>query len=290
MKITNIGFIGGDMRIVHLIQMYANEEYNIRVFGFEKYNFESMENITICKELSDVISDSDILIGPVPFTSNYETLNAPFSANTININDILIETKPNQLLICGRVDAKLQEMFHENSVRYIDILSREEFAVLNAISTSEGALQIAMEHTNCTLHNSEVLVLGFGRIGKILCKMLDGIGAKVYCEARKFSDLAWIKAYGYTPILLNDLEENIPKFNLFINTIPYIVFDKNKIDKMHEDAIFIDLASKPGGIDLDYAKEKQIKTILGLSLPGKVAPFTAANHMKETIDNIIGEQ
>lgn len=290
MKISNIGFIGGDKRIVHLIEMYSNEDYNIRIYGFEKYHFTHKNNIIICNNISEVIINSDIIIGPVPFTSNYETLNAPFSANNININDILIEMKPNQLLICGRVDVKLQEMIHENSVRYVDILSREEFAVLNAISTSEGALQIAMEHTNCTLHNSEVLVLGFGRIGKILCKMLDGIGAKVYCEARKYSDLAWIKAYGYTPILLNDLDENISRFHLFINTIPYIVFDKDKIDKMHHDSIFIDLASKPGGIDLDYAKEKQIKTILGLSLPGKVAPYTAANHMKETIDNIIGEQ
>ena len=30
--------------------------------------------------------------------------------------------------------------------------------------------------------------------------MLDGIGAKVSCEARKDEDLAWIKAYGFEPI------------------------------------------------------------------------------------------
>ena len=77
-----------------------------------------------------------------------------------------------------------------------------------------------MEETQRTLHGSNVLVMGFGRIGKVLAKMLDGIGAKVYCEARKNEDISWIKAYGYNPIHLNDLDENV-KFSL-IRTIQKI--------------------------------------------------------------------
>ena len=75
----------------------------------------------------------------------------------------------------------------------IDIMKCEELAVLNSISTAEGAIQIAMEETNHTLHDSNILILGFGRIGKVLAKMLNAIGANVYCEARKNEDLAWIK-------------------------------------------------------------------------------------------------
>ena len=46
--------------------------------------------------------------------------------------------------------------------------------------------------------------------------MLSGIGANVYCEARKNVDLAWIKAYGYNPIHLNDLEKHLNKFDIII--------------------------------------------------------------------------
>ena len=66
-------------------------------------------------------------------------------------------------------------------------------------------------------------------------------------------------------------------------------FAKDRINKMNEKSIFIDLASKPGGIDIEYAKEKDINIILALSLPGKVAPVTAAMHLKETIGNILEE-
>lgn len=52
-------------------------------------------------------------------------------------------------------------------------------AVLNAIPTAEGAIQIAMEEMPVTIHGSKALVLGFGRVGKTLAKMLDGIGAKL---------------------------------------------------------------------------------------------------------------
>lgn len=288
MKVKNISFIGGDMRIIYLIDLFSKENYNIKVFGFDNYKFNN-KDITICKTLPQAILDSDIIIGPVPFSSSSEYLHTPFNTDQIKINDILELMSSKQILIGGRFDNELKILFEENNINAIDILSREEFAVLNAISTAEGAIQIAMEKSPYTLHNMDILVVGFGRIGKILCKVLNGLGANVYCEARKYSDIAWIKAYGYNPIHLNDLNKEIPKFSLFINTVPYLLFDKNRIMKMKEDAIFIDLASKPGGIDLQAAKEKGIETILALSLPGKVAPLTAATHIKETIDNIIKE-
>ena len=80
-----------------------------------------------------------------------------------------------------------------------------------------------MEQTLKTIHGSNILVMGFGRIGKILAKMLHGIGANVYCEARKDSDIAWIEAYGYKKIHLRNLKENVDKFDIIINTIPSMI-------------------------------------------------------------------
>ena len=146
-----------------------------------------------------------------------------------------------------------------------------------------------MEELPVTLHNSNVFVMGFGRIGKILAKMLHGIGAKVHVEARKFSDLAWIESYGYKPIHLNDMYEYLDRFDIIFNTIPYIILDTPELEKIKKDCLLIDLASKPGGINFQKANELGRKSIWALSLPGKVAPATAAKFIKSTIQNILSE-
>ena len=163
----------------------------------------------------------------------------------------------------------------------------EELIVLNSIPTAEGAIQIAMEKSLITLHNSKCLVLGFGRIGKILAKMLLGIGAQVYCEARKEQDIAWIKSYGYNAIHLNDLDNNLGNFDFIFNTIPYLILDKSRLSLIKSECLLIDLASKPGGIDFEEAEKLKLQTDWALALPGKVAPKTAAGYIYEIIKNIV---
>jgi dipicolinate synthase subunit A len=133
-----------------------------------------------------------------------------------------------------------------------------------------------MEEMPTTLHNSNVMVLGFGRIGKILAKMLQGIGANVFVEARKYSDIAWIKSYGYKPLILGEMNDYIGSMNVIFNTIPHVILDSGNLTLIDKDCLIIDLASKPGGVNFDKAKEQGLKAIWALSLPGKVAPVTAA--------------
>lgn len=58
---------------------------------------------------------------------------------------------------------------------------------------------------------------------------------------------------------------------------------------MRDDALVIDLASKPGGVDLNAAKEYGVKTVWALSLPGRVAPISAGDIIKQTVLNICAE-
>ena len=163
----------------------------------------------------------------------------------------------------------------------------EDVAILNAIPTAEGAISVAMEMSDITLHGSNVLVLGFGKIGKVLSKMLLGIGANVYCEARNKKDLALIKALGYNSIDLRDLDKYLPKFDYVFNTIPYLILDEIRLARLKKDVYLIDLASKPGGIDFDYAKSNGMNVTHALALPSKVAPKTAALYFKQKIEYII---
>lgn len=281
--------IGGDLRSVKLAEILASDGYTIYTYALEEAeSLNQNKSIILCKNIVDAISASDIIIGPIPLSSNKIDINTPFSKENISIEE-LIAKLDGKKFIAGSISDNVIKLAEAKNIEIIDLMQREELTVLNTISTAEGAIQIAMQETLTTIHGSNVLVLGFGRIGKILSKMLSGIGAKVACEARKESDIAWIKAYGYNPIHLNSLEENIGNYDIIINTIPYIVLDDKILDKVKRDCLIIDLASNPGGVDREAAKRKGIKTIWALALPGKVAPTTSAEFLKETIYNIFKE-
>jgi len=283
--INKISIIGGDLRIVKLAEMLIEEGVEVFLYGLEKA--EELE-INSCKDLEEAINSSDIIFGPIPFSSNGKIINTPFSDKKILVEDFL-NNMSGKTLIAGAIKQDVYDICFEKNIKVIDITKREEFAVLNAVSTAEGTIKIAIEETPKNLHGSNILILGFGRIGKILSNMLKGMGANVSCEARKHSDLAWIKAYGYEPIPISNLKENLNRFDVIINTIPYIILDKDNLENVKKEAIVIDLASSPGGVDRDAIKQKQIKFIWALSLSGKVAPVTAAEFIKETLYNIYDE-
>ena len=283
--INKITIIGGDLRLVKLSEMLINEGAQVFTYGLEEADKIETKK---CETLEEAINNSEIVIGPIPFSSNGETINAPFSKEKIQVEEIM-ELLKGKILVAGSIKSDLYELAPKNDVKIIDILKREELSVLNAISTAEGAIKIAIEETPKNLHGSNILVLGFGRIGKVLSHMLNGLGAKVACEARKNSDLAWIKAYGYEQIPLPELKENLEKFDIIINTIPYMVLDSDALEKVRDDALVIDLASNPGGVDKAAIKERKIKFVWALSLPGKVAPVTSAEFIKETLYNIVKE-
>ena len=150
----------------------------------------------------------------------------------------------------------------------------------NAVPTAEGAIQIAMEELPITIHGARALVIGYGRLGRALSQRLAGLGAKVSVAARKFADLAWAE---------RQLEGWLCCYDLVVNTVPARILSEEDLEDLRPGCLVIDLASKPGGVDLEAAARLGVKVIWALSLPGKVAPVTAGKSIKITIYNILHE-
>ena len=284
-----IAVVGGDLRIIKLVEMLIVDGYTVYTYGLE-YSEEllKLEGVEMCPTLKDALKDTKAVVGPIPLSSDRKHLSTPFSNVKLTIEDFVAELN-GKTLIAGNITEPIRAILDEKSITYIDLLKREEFSVLNTISTAEGTIQIAMEETQKTVHGRNVLIMGFGRIGKVLAKMLTGIGAKVYCEARKNEDIAWIKAYGYTPVHLSELENTLGEYDIIINTIPFLILDENRLNYVKPDCTIIDLSSNPGGVNRTAAREKKIKVIWALSLPGKVAPLTSAQFIQETLYHILKE-
>lgn len=281
--------IGGDLRTIKLAVMLAKEQNQVYVYGLEKAEeLKNIKNIEQCESIKRAIQEVEIVIGPIPFSSNGKTINMPFSDKEISIREMMhvINAK---VLIAGGITPEVYEMANDEYIEIIDIMKREELAVLNTIATAEGTIQVAIENTNKIIHGSEILILGFGRIGKVLARKLAGLSAKVTCAARKDEDLAWIQAYGHKATNINSIGENLKLYDIIINTVPHIILNEERLKYIKKDCLLIDLASNPGGIDKKSVKDNKLKFVWALSLPGKVAPITTAEFIKDTIYNIIKE-
>ncbi len=281
--VLTFAFIGGDLRQIQVIRRLSAMGHEVRTFGLENAcNAEKKDSLSAC------LSGADIVVLPLPYNIG-ETINVSLSKEVILTNDVIESMSEHQLLLAGKCDNYLHALAELHHIRLFDYMDREELSVLNTIPTVEGALSIAMTETPFTIHGSQCLVLGYGRIGKLLSKALQSLGATVHVAARKHSDLAWIKANAMTAIPMKHFSEGLGQYDLIFNTAPVMLLGFKQLSLISDDCLIIDLASKPGGVDFQTAQELGKKVIWALSLPGKVAPDTAGDIIKDTIINILEE-
>lgn len=276
--------LGGDQRSLELAKLCA-EDYDVTIYGFD--GLETLKHINMARDLQEALKETTFIIGPLPFQDQSGNLNTPLCSDNIELEQVLKQLTDKQWLFGGSIDEQWMNLAKKYRVNIIDYFKQEQLQVLNAIPTAEGAIQIAMETMNITLHDANVMVLGFGRVAKTVAQMLHGIGARVYIGARNAAQLAWTTVSRYEAIPLKEIDRYLKNMDLIINTIPARVLDKEKLSVIEPDTLIIDLASHPGGVDVAFAKKRGIHVNWALALPGKVAPVSAASYIKKTIDDII---
>lgn len=271
---TKIVILGGDLRFSALAQSLRGK-YNVSCF-------QSIREIS-----SPFIQSCDFLVLPLPCTSGNSTvLN---SSPDTNLKDIFPLLNKNALVLAGKVPDNLYSLAKQQQVNIYDYYT-DEFETLNAIPSAEGAIEIAMNQTDFTLCGSKAAVLGFGRIGKTLAKMLSGIGAKVTVCARRKESLALARALGFKVQSLYNLSPCLRNTDIVFNTIPSLILDQTNLLNIKKDTLIIDLASKPGGVDFKCAEELGLKTIHALGLPVKTSPKTSSEILVDSICSLIEER
>lgn len=278
--------VGGDLRQVRLAQLLQMDGHTVQTYAMER------------REIKEALSGSDTLNGiercdcvilPLPAVGESGILNAPLSDRKVPLSAVAGRLKPGQILCGGKLDAEFVRSAREKGCRVYDYFEREELAVKNAVPTVEGAIQIAMEELPTTLFGSRVLVIGYGRVGRLLAHRLKGLGARVTVSARSFRDLAWIEAYGYCAEHTDQLAGWLCSYDLIINTVPAQVLGEAALEDVASDCLIIDLASRPGGVDFESAAALGLKVIWALSLPGKVAPLSSGQIIRDTVYHILQE-
>lgn len=280
-----VGIIGGDKRFLFTAEAFLESGYEVYLFGFSKL-FSSGD-----LQLEDDFGKlelCDIVLLPLPPLKEANKINAPFAKEDLLMDEALIQMLSKKKIFCGMKEKLLSVCGKWEEAEVYDYFAREDFTLLNAYLTAEGALQTALNSFEGSVLGSKILVCGFGRIGKCLAKILRDLKADVFVSARKAEDFAKITMNGYRSLNTGSLTE-VRGFDMVFNTVPSLIFNEALLENTDRNTLIIDLASKPGGVDKAAAQSLDIDVIHALGLPGKTAPKSAGEIIKNTIVNMLEE-
>ncbi|NYE57057.1 dipicolinic acid synthetase subunit A [Carboxydothermus ferrireducens] len=281
----NLTILGGDLRNVYLIDELEKLGAFIKVLGLP---VARRSKVVLCHSLEEALKDTDVVVLPMPGVNHQGKLFAPLCEESYYLTPELKDSiKEEVLFVVGFANSYLKHLAADLGVELIEIAEMDHVAIYNSIPSAEGAIQMAMEMIPITIHGSNAFVIGFGRTGQTLARMLAGIGARVFVAARKPKDLARIYEQCYIPVTFKELEAKIVEADIVFNTVPALVLPANLLQKLKKDAVIIDLASNPGGVDFEAAKSLGIQAVLAPGLPGKVAPKTAGKLLAKVLPELI---
>ncbi|KJS23433.1 MAG: hypothetical protein VR72_01030 [Clostridiaceae bacterium BRH_c20a] len=290
-KLTGItvAVIGGDERQIVLVNKLLHLGAEVKVMGLPER--KELTGCDFCQDFLEVIRVANAIILPMPGTDFEGNIITALSKQKIQLTQQIFQSIPNEIpIFVGVAKPFLKEWARFYQKKLIEIAELDEIAIPNSIPTAEGCLQMAMEKLSITIHGSNSFVIGFGRCGRTIARMLGALGAKTTVFARKTADLARIKEMGLNAYNLDQLTGLLPQADLIINTIPIQILTENRLEVTNREALIIDIASAPGGTDFQAAEKLGIEAILAPSLPGLVAPKTAGLILAEALPKLILEQ
>ena len=259
------GVAGGGQRAAELVRLLKLDGYSVSAYGVESPETEALEDAL----------GADVVILPVPLFGPNGTLNCPGA--DLSAPELLAKFRPGQRVFAGMIPPEIVNGARAAGISMTDYMKLEPVAIANAAATADAALCLTMQETRDTVAGKRCLVLGFGRIGKLLCHRLRGAGASVTAAARNPNDRAWIRAFGLDALDASCLTGRLSGFQIVYNTIPAPILGEELLRELPPDCFLMDLASERG-IDAQAAS-----VIWARGLPGRVVPRGAAAILREIL-------
>lgn len=187
-------------------------------------------------------------------------------------------------ILFGRLaDSSVKAYLSDKEIKHFCFFEDEAFVVKNAYITAEGALSYIIQNTEETIRQMPILVLGFGRVGKSMSKLLKDNYAVVSVATEDETEYALASILSDKVYKLTELPETISQYKAIVNTIPQIILKGETLKLISKDCFILDIASKPGGVDYEQAEKLMLKTMHALGIPGKTSPKTAGLYLKESV-------
>lgn len=271
---------GGDERFVLLSKLLHERGHEVKCLAL------SRAKLPPGCEAVDQPESADAVILPVPAEDSHGMLNAPLSQRPWRIDDISARAG-NAVIVGGKLSAGVHKLAAANGQRAFDYMQSPVLVAKNASITAEGAISQLMGRSRSALCNMCVLVIGWGRIGKLLMHKLGALCPSVYLMSANPASRALAGALGHRAIAPSCDPQLLKSFDAVINTAPAPVIAD--LCALREGCILLELASLPGGVDMERAAEAGLEGIVSRGLPGRYAPESAAEAIFLAVEDILRE-
>jgi dipicolinate synthase subunit A len=282
-----IAVLGGDARYQEMINSFLRSGMLVQVLGF---SLEKTVDVVTVGNVEECLYMAEAVVLPVMGTDEAGFFQCVTSKETYRLTVDVLRTLPEGAFVfTGLAGTALEKMTADASLRLVQLMNLDEVAILNAIPSAEGSIQMAMEMLPITIHGSKAYVIGFGRTGQTLARLLRAMGAHTGVVARKPADLARITEMALQPVPLANMEDYLGEADVIFNTVPAQILHGGVLASCKKGTLIIDLASAPGGTDFLQAQRLGLNAVLAPGLPGIVAPITSGMILAKAIKRILAE-
>jgi dipicolinate synthase subunit A len=282
-------FIGGDARQLAVIQRMCELNADITVIGFDDAKI-SPNRVKYDILHENALLDADALFLPAMGTDEGGYIESCFSMERIRLSEKhFAQFSPQCLIFTGIANLYVRHLSEKYAITLIELFNLDDVAIYNSIPTSEGAVMLAMQNSEITIHGSKTLVLGMGRAGMTLARLLKNMGALVQVGVMTKEQFARAHTMNLAPFYTENLESCVTGVDFVFNTVPALIISEKILASMNRQTVIIDLASAPGGTNFQYATQKGITALLAPGLPGKIAPKTAGIIIAEAVTPFLVE-
>lgn len=255
-------FAGGDKRRLYTERYFANRGYD--TVSYEKNPEEFLKKLE---------SKNAVVILPLPFTRDGESVNPADSGKMLKISELLSKLKKGDKVIGGMLSEDFKSALSAIGAQGLEYYC-EELISENAELTADAVFEVLKEQ-NIDIFNMKTAITGFGRTAKAIAERFDGKKLDFTVTARSSSAENDAVSRNYKYVKLSDFTQEIQEFDVIINTVPALILNESLLKKAKSSLIIVDIASAPFGVEKTTAQALNIKLIRALGLPGKYYPEKA---------------
>lgn len=280
-----IAVIGGDKRQVYLARILAKKGYEVAVYGLcERVHDERIREATSLKE---ALKEVDAAVGPVPFIRSGK-ITGTYEVPDMNVEMLFDELPDNAVFFAGNIPGEVRRYAEGKGLRACDMMIDELVAARNAVAAAEGAVAEAIARSPVNLTKSRCLVLGYGRCGRILMRLLKSFFCKVIVSEKDKTRAADAFVLADGIVSEAELTDAVGNVDFIFNTVPERILSEERLRHVGKNTWILDIASAPGGVDYGAAETLSVNAVLLPGLPGRYAPVSSAEILVDSIESQIG--
>ncbi len=258
-----------------LVAIISDSERHLHLaLELEKCRYETVLYRCVDEIPSQITADITIL--PIPTKDKDGFLNLKGSYK-ITAENIITRTESKSFIITCNYEC--------NDRKFADINKFEEFTSMNAIPSAEGAIFEAMKASDIPLFGSKTLVMGSGRIGKIIADRMKSFCSDVTIAARNPKDRYSAVAQGMRGVDFTSLYDVINNYDFIFQTVPHLVLTDKLLQKTR--GIIIEVSSKCSGTDYSFAMANKNRLLYCPAIPEKYSKDFAAKVLTDSVKSIL---